>query len=459
MERKTVSGIMIALLLISMALMVNLPITKASGTIYIRADGSIDPSTAPIQRDGDIYTLTGNITSDTDGIVIERDNMTLDGKGYSIQGAKVAYSIGIYLIERTNVTIRNTRIEKFDYGIELLRSSNNTISENNVTDNHTGGICFEESSDNSIAGNNVTKSVSYGIWLLDSSNNRITKNDIRNGKYDGIFLYYHSVDNSITENNITSNGNWAIYLFYCSDNNTISKNNVILNAGTIYLYESCFTNRIYHNNFVNNTEPVVASNLANIWDDGYPSGGNYWSGYTGGDLCRGQYQNETGSDAIGDMPYIIDVNNQDGYPLMGLFGGLTTEGKNSTAFPSDDLCLIFENVTIGGLTTVNKTETGPEPPHGFKLAEQYYNIETTANYTGIIKIRIIYDDSNMTPEEENSLQLLQWNETSQQWMDITTLLDTKSNVICGETVHLCTFAIMMAKAFAVSGGSRVPLLV
>jgi outer membrane protein assembly factor BamB len=54
----------------------------------------------------------------------------------------------------------------------------------------------------------------------------------------------------------------------------------------------------------------------NVWDDSYPSGGNYWSNYAGTDLYSGPYQNITGSDGIGDTPYIIDANNRDNYPLM-----------------------------------------------------------------------------------------------------------------------------------------------
>jgi hypothetical protein len=54
----------------------------------------------------------------------------------------------------------------------------------------------------------------------------------------------------------------------------------------------------------------------NVWDDGYPSGGNYWSDYNGVDLYRGPFQNETGSDGIGDFPYTIGANNQDNYPIM-----------------------------------------------------------------------------------------------------------------------------------------------
>ena len=53
-----------------------------------------------------------------------------------------------------------------------------------------------------------------------------------------------------------------------------------------------------------------------IWDDNYPSGGNYWSNYTGVDVKNGFYQNETDSDGIGDIPHIIDADNTDNYPLM-----------------------------------------------------------------------------------------------------------------------------------------------
>jgi hypothetical protein len=69
-------------------------------------------------------------------------------------------------------------------------------------------------------------------------------------------------------------------------------------------------NTIYHNNFVNNTvqaEVGEASSVVNIWDDGYPSGGNYWNNYNGTD---------NDGDGIGDTPYILNENNQDNYPLV-----------------------------------------------------------------------------------------------------------------------------------------------
>ena len=55
----------------------------------------------------------------------------------------------------------------------------------------------------------------------------------------------------------------------------------------------------------------------NSWDNGYPSGGNYWEDYTGTDNYHGPNQNLSGSDGIGDTPYnIYGGSNQDLYPFM-----------------------------------------------------------------------------------------------------------------------------------------------
>ena len=69
----------------------------------------------------------------------------------------------------------------------------------------------------------------------------------------------------------------------------------------------------------------------NTWDDCYPSGGNYWSDYSGVDAYSGVYQNETGRDGIGDTPYVIDEYNIDRYPLMTAYppiqGDVNSDGK------------------------------------------------------------------------------------------------------------------------------------
>ncbi len=152
------------------------------------------------------------------------------------------------------------------------------------------------SNNNIISGNKLTRNYWSGILLRDeSSHNTISGNNIRDS-YKGIDLLSGS-NNSIVGNNITNCGS----------------------GGGISLYESS-DNIIYHNNFVDNTFFQVYSYAStNVWDDGYPSGGNYWSDYTGVDSNR---------DGIGDSWYNITEGNIDHYPLMGPFHSFnTTLGK------------------------------------------------------------------------------------------------------------------------------------
>jgi len=106
--------------------------------------------------------------------------------------------------------------------------------------------------------------------------------------------------------------------------NTVLHNNVygiqLLNASL---------NRIYNNNFIDNTLPVNADESLNFWDNGYYNAGNYWSHLnTSLDFYRGIMQNETGSDGIIDQPYEINENNMDTYPLVGVYSILKISYTN-----------------------------------------------------------------------------------------------------------------------------------
>ncbi len=67
------------------------------------------------------------------------------------------------------------------------------------------------------------------------------------------------------------------------------------------------------------SDPEVSPST-NVWDDGYPSGGKYWSDYEATyplvvNKYHGANQNVPGSDGIWDSSYEIDVDNRDNYPL------------------------------------------------------------------------------------------------------------------------------------------------
>ena len=132
----------------------------ASGTIYIRADGSIDPPTAPIQRNANVYTFTDNIDGQ---IIVQRDNVVINGASHTLQGT--GSEIGIDLSGRTNVTIKNVIITTFDYAVYLSSSNNVTISGTNIADS-SDGIWISNSFSNSISGNNITANVFEGSTSL-----------------------------------------------------------------------------------------------------------------------------------------------------------------------------------------------------------------------------------------------------------------------------------------------------
>jgi parallel beta-helix repeat protein len=134
-------------------------------------------------------------------------------------------------------------------------------------------------------------------------------------------IYLSGSLNSTIEGNLVENCGDAGIFLESSSYNVIIGNTVITNNEGIVLTAAphipevppvpCRFNTVYHNNLLNNSVQAVSRGVGNLWDDGYPSGGNYWSDYSGTDLFNGLYQNETGSDGIGDAPY-----GQDEYPLM-----------------------------------------------------------------------------------------------------------------------------------------------
>jgi parallel beta-helix repeat protein len=174
-----------------LALAFRIQLVRADGTIYIRSDGSIDPPTAPIQRDGDIFIFTDNIINDS--IWVERSNIIIDGNGYSLQSMTGQYYMSDFrLVGIKNVTLNNTSINGFPGGIYFRDSSNNSITRSNIT-NSSLGIELYNSSYNSIIGNNIANYGNvYGIVLSDSSYyNNISGNNIKNNYY-GIWLYASS---------------------------------------------------------------------------------------------------------------------------------------------------------------------------------------------------------------------------------------------------------------------------
>jgi len=281
------------------------------GPIYIRADGSIDPPTAPISTTDNItYSFTDNINSDSDGIVVERSKIIIDGNRYLLQGNGIGY--GFTLVDMNNVTIKDTRITNFSRGIEIdggatfLFVGNNIVVNNTIVHNYIGirvANCWNNTvQNNAIVSNQRGINVFHSRTSDDAKGNHILDNVILDNVWNGIELVEDS-DFTVIIGNAIENSQQGFYL----------ENNV---GGCL----------LYHNNIINNALQINHDiTEANAWDDGVE--GNHWSNYTGVDLNP--------HDGIGDTSHIIDANNIDHYPLTGPFRSFDAGTWNNTTYYVD----------------------------------------------------------------------------------------------------------------------------
>jgi len=116
-------------------------------------------------------------------------------------------------------------------------------------------------------------------------------------------------------------------------------------------------------------------------------------------------------------------------------------GDNVTAVDnSTGVSVCFEQVNEPGDLLVDVTDEEPIPTTGFEFFDKYYDISTTANYSGPLTVTIAYDDTGMTLEEEEALRLC--HENGSTWEDVTVLpVDIVNDQITGVVTSFSGFAV------------------
>jgi nitrous oxidase accessory protein NosD len=313
-------------------------------TICISSDGTLNATNGLIQQRGNTYTLTGNMVNQT--ILVQKDNVVLDGAGYSLQGWSQTIgdtATGISVFNRANVTITNFCISQFTEPIWIRNSSDITVKNNNLTLGYP--LIVEYSSNNTITGNII----SNGIQQLNVSCSTISRNTITGGGYVGLAdytgkeniiiqnsflnssIYSDGWDSTVVENTVINGGTgiriegvritvYSNVLVNCTDGlyinglNSIICKNSVYNASTgVLLNDNPYqpltgNNTFYDNNFEGYSKAVHywnSSTYTDHWDSGKE--GNYWSSYNGSD---------GNGDGVGDAPYVLAENCADNYPLM-----------------------------------------------------------------------------------------------------------------------------------------------
>jgi parallel beta-helix repeat protein len=246
---------------------------------------------------------------------IKADNVSINYLTIQFSGCSCQGFCGIYVEpSHQNLNITDNNIVSNGYGIELNWTQGAILARNDIIQS-SYAIVANNCSNISVRANLITLN-SDGTDLLNSTNIDISENTIHYNVY-GLYMA-GSNNNSISDNLFDSNQLYGI-----------------LNGG------QSANNSIFHNNFVLNMYDTSTSDSANFWDNGYPSGGNYWSKYIDADLYAGAYQNETGSDGIWDHPYNW-TGGIDHYPFKGPFNGFCAGTWNQTEYNVD----VVSNSTV-----------------------------------------------------------------------------------------------------------------
>ena len=120
----------------------------------------------------------------------------------------------------------------------------------------------------------------------------------------------------------------------------------------------------------------------------------------------------------------------------------------------------FSSVTASGDTSVDVGSSGPPAPTAYQVVgvagqPVYFDINTTATFSGTVTVCITYDQTQVVGLE-SGLKLMHYVEAG--FVNITGSVDAVNNVVCGETTSLSPFAIVQPAqpAPSVGGISDLP---
>jgi len=324
--KKIVVEIMFCILLIYVfGLSFNvLPAKADPRTIYVDDDNIAGPWDGTLQNpyqnitSGLAYAINGDIIYVYNGtyyenLIIAKSVFLIGENKHAtiIDGNNTGNVIGVAVnnVNITDFTIQNSGPSFTLSGIKIDKSSGHKI-ERNIINGNSRGVFLFNSSNNVLNNNNISKN-KEGVYLVNSSNNIITNNKIASNEF-GIVL--------------------------SSSNNSV----------------------IFHNNFISNNQSTSSINSINSWNNNIE--GNYWSQYKGKDNDK---------NGIGDKPYIIDTNNRDNYPLMGVFS---------------DFNVVYENETHHVFTICNSTIPKLQFNETIKMLK--FNVMGINNTAGFCRITI-----------------------------------------------------------------------
>ncbi|KXB06999.1 hypothetical protein AKJ54_00870, partial [candidate division MSBL1 archaeon SCGC-AAA382K21] len=388
------------------------------------------------QSDNNFIDNNSLVNENIYGIYLDRSSKNVISQNSSFNNK----AHGIYLNRSDNNSIENNISENNSfYGIALyVDSDNNSLVSNSCYANKIGIRIRNSSDNNTLIGNKCLNNI-YGVRIVSSLDVTMKNQAISNSQYNfgvagsKVSHFVHdidetnliegrpirylvdneggSIDNSLRvgylalvrcENirieDLTLERNDQGILLASSQNIVIQNCELENNNFGLYAFSSD-NNHIYHSNFINNENQVYVDG-SNSWDNGYPSGGNYWSDYTGVDENKGKNQNISGGDGIGDEPYEVSGESSlDRYPFMEAWP--PTSDVQVLIYPSEDnappgMELAYEVSVINTGSSFDSFALNISDNQGWDLSlddSLFENVAPGENRTTVLRVAI--------PENEN----------------------------------------------------------
>jgi len=222
----------------------------------------------------------------------------------------------------------------------------------------------------------------YTLYTIKNENNPyLVSTHVSTGTYEvGVFAEDNNSKNCSDWTEVEVDGMWPII-------NSVTLNTTTPNAGDDILIT------------VNATDNVAVTSVEANSIALTHQGGDIWNGSI---TAQPDYHviYVTAIDAAG----LIDWNYSVAY-----FANNTPIGTDvQVEIPEIGATITFENVIKSGQTYTSEFNDDPSPPEGYNVLSNYYDIVTTAEYTGDITICIDYDDSEAV--DEDKIKILHYKE-------------------------------------------------
>ncbi|MDP3622939.1 MAG: NosD domain-containing protein [Methanobacteriaceae archaeon] len=247
---------------------------------------------------------------------------------------------GIY-IKSSNNTISGNNITGNLNGIYINNFINNEVLKNIISHNNLDGVCIYEGANNIVSDNIIEYNGNSGININSSENNKIHSNILSNNNIDGIYLYNSST--KVNFNRITENSRYGLY----------NEGNGTIDATNNWWGSNIIDPTDITGSTVNNESWLILNVISSC--DRSSSNGTYYNHIITADLTHNNQGNDTSSD--GNIPDEIPINfsttlgtintslSTRGGKAVGILNGTSANIANVSATLDNKTVTIPVNVT------------------------------------------------------------------------------------------------------------------